>query len=187
MNEEIKKLRKYFKDNFIGFRDANNGGQTLLMEIPKPIIEFFQNLNFQELSIESFGDDIVIPSLNTLDKAQWGYSYNPKYQSRIENWPKNWIVISYQGSMPFIYNTVTEKVGFAVVKGEGNWSAYWCFENIVQFFWVIGITGGILVKDNRQTYENGIPKKMLASAEEMLLSYCTKNEVDECLKALSWK
>jgi hypothetical protein len=99
-----------------GISDWN--GET---ELPDEVIEFYQYIGPNDLTVGLGGNPIMIPSLSALATYQVGYRTHGVTKQRIKDWPDHWLVIAVEGANPFIFDCEGSQVLFAMA-GAGKWS-----------------------------------------------------------------
>ncbi len=92
------------------------------LALPEHLVNFYQQVGPENISIPGGLDNYFLPSLFRLWKFQEGYSWNNLTAKNLfPDWPHYWIVVSAIEANPFIYDNHRKEIGFAY-HGEGNWS-----------------------------------------------------------------
>ena len=91
-----------------------------LFPLPQEIADFYAQVGPVDLTIQVTGNPIVCPALKRLANVQIGYRTHGNTGERIPNWPDRWLTIFHQGADPYIYDSDSGEVLFAIAGG-GIW------------------------------------------------------------------
>lgn len=152
--------------------------------IPSDVFDFFRMINICSVDVIGFGNELHIPDIDSIEQLQWGYSFNPKLKEMIFGWPKNWYVVATKGADPFIYDQESKRVGFCL-HGQGSWQLTSSVASLGHLFWAIAVTSSIIDREDYSSWD--VPTEaMIVEAKAKLIELFLENEVEECLKILSW-
>jgi len=124
------------------------------IELPAAIAAFYSNVGPVNINIEGYGNPTTLPSLENLWERQSGYRWNGLTGDPIEDWPSNWIVIANEGGDPYIFDSETEKILFAM-HGAGNWAADEMFADIPTMAACIATLGCVMLDADEFEDEDG--------------------------------
>jgi hypothetical protein len=149
---------------------------------------FFCALGLEEFNIITVGNDITVPCVDDLIKAQYGYSWNPKKQQQITGWPSGLFVVAFSGEVAFAVNDKNHEVSLVSLDCNNLWCTEYLFSDLFEMFYGFAVIGGVAREaKNNFTDMNGVKREYIDQAKVELHQYGFSQErIAHILGSLGW-
>src|SRR5262249_18376001 len=97
------------------------------------------------LYIPTGGHPTCLPPLHWVWQCQAGYRWHGGTGERIADWRDDWLVVAYEGARPYILETGTGRILFALA-GAGKWRPKEVFPDIFTMAAGLGTVGKVYVE-----------------------------------------
>jgi hypothetical protein len=156
--------------------------------LPEAVANYYFDLGASDVSIESYGNPIFLPSLSRLWEHQIGYRYHGLTGERIEDWDDDWLVIADEGADPFIYSRSSGTILYAF-HGQGEWQPSELFSDLPAMVTSFAILGEIVVSaGNDFTDEDSYINErfIIAAKEELSCVLNSEVKAEVVLETFGW-
>jgi len=149
---------------------------------------FFCALGLEEFNVITLGNDITVPCVDDLIKAQYGYSWNPKKQQQITGWPLGLFVVAFSGEVAFAVNKKNHEVSLVSLDCNNVWRTEYLFNDLFEMFYGFVVIGGVAREaKNNFTDRNGVKREYVDQAKVELEQYGFPRErIEHVLGSLGW-
>jgi hypothetical protein len=142
-----------------------------------------------DVTIAGYGNPYFLPSLAQLWRLQAGYRYNPNTGQYLDGWKNNWLVVGDEGGDPFIFDSDSGRVLFAI-HGQGTWDTEELFPDLKCMAGCLASIGGVVEKAGLELTDERsyIKQEYVEELETHLEKILDSNEAAQLVVLmLGWK
>lgn len=92
--------------------------------LPAVVADLYAQVGPVDISLSAGGNPVAIPALKSLWSRQACYRWHGNTGQRLPEWQDHWLVVATEGSNPFMLDTMTGQVYFALAGGKPDFQLF---------------------------------------------------------------